>query len=101
MATTPLIPDEQVILGICQRKPITIWEVAAKMGGNNVRQASALLEGLTANGTLAKFKVGFNDYYASPKVALTRRGPTFRTVVSDSLKNLLLGFRYKVARHLE
>ena len=93
------IPDERVTLGICERKPITAWEVAAKMGCDNIRQVSAMLEGLTTDGTLAKFKVGFSDYYALPQVALTRHGPTFRAVVSDLLKSLLIGFRYKVAKH--
>ena len=113
MATTMLIPkvvtnlqvndgfekfrhfsvDELVTSRPCERKPVTVWEVAAKMENNDVEQASALLEELAADGTLARFKVGFSHYYASPKVALTGRGPTLPTVVSDSLKNLLLVFR--------
>ena len=93
--------DELVILGLCERKPVTVWEVAAKLGNNCVGQASAVLDGLAVDGTLARFGVGFRDYYAPPKVALTGRGPSLGTVVSDSLKNLLLGFLGKVSRHLK
>ena len=121
MPTTPLIPkvvtnlqrndgfekvrhfsaDELVKLVLCEGKAVTVWEVAAKPGKNCFGQASAVLDGLVADGTLARFKVGFTDYYAPPKVALTGREPSLGAVVSDSLKNLILGFRHKVARHLE
>jgi len=45
---------------------------------------------------LVKFRAGLNDYYATPGVALTEQEPALRAVMSDSLKSLLLIWRYKV-----
>ena len=95
----PLV-DELVTIILGQREPVTVWEVATKLGDGYAGQASAILNGLTANGLLARFKSGFNNYYASPKVALTSQKPTLRTIISDSFKRLFLSCRYKVMQKL-
>ncbi len=91
--------DRTITVMLCERKPVTIREVAARLGDNHAERTSAVLERLTANGTLARFRAGLSDYYATPKEALTGHGPGSRTVITDSLKNLLLGCRYRWVRH--
>lgn len=93
--------DEQVKTLLDGGKPVTVWEVVAKSGNGYAEQVSAILEGLTDKGTLARFRLGFNNYYASPKVALTGEEPTPIATMTDSLKNLLLSCRYKASRHLK
>ncbi|MBL7165074.1 MAG: hypothetical protein ISS55_01155 [Dehalococcoidales bacterium] len=91
--------DRTTTVMLCERKPVTIWEIAARLGDNRTERTSAVLERLTADGTLVRFRVGLSDYYATPKEALTGDGPGSGTVITDSLKNLLLGYRYRRVRH--
>ena len=95
-----LSADELATIILYQGKPVTAWELAAKLGDGYAGQASVILDGLTAEGILARFRAGFNNYYALPRVAFTEKEPTLGAIVSDSLKSLLLGCRYRVARHL-
>lgn len=81
-------------------KPVTVWEVAAGLGDNYAEQAAAVLDELTAEGILVRFRGGLNNYYATPKVALTEEEPALRAIMSDSLKRLLLLWRYKVTGKL-
>ena len=90
--------DRTTTVMLCERKPVTIWEVAARLGDNRAERTSAVLERLIANGTLVRFRVGLSDYYTTPKEALTGHGPGSGTVITDSLKNLLLGCRYRRVR---
>ena len=91
--------DQMTAVMLCERKPVTIREVAARLGDNRAERTLAVLERLTANGTLVRFRVGLSDYYATPKEALTGHGPGSGTVITDSLKNLLPGCRYRRVRH--
>jgi len=93
--------DERVRGLLEKEKPITVWKAAAKLGVGYINQVSAVLDGLTTEGSLATFKVGFNKYYALPKVALTSKEPTLITIISDSLEGLFLGCRYEVMAKLE
>jgi len=96
-----LLADQLMTMILHDGKPVTAWEVAPKLGDGYAEQASAILDGLTAEGILARFRAGFNDYYASPTVALTMKEPTPVTVILDSLKSLFLSHRYKVLRRLK
>ena len=91
--------DQMATVKLCGRKPMTVWEVAARLGDDHAERTSTILERLTANGTLARFRVGLSDYYATPKEALTGHGPGSGTIITNSLKNVLLGCRYRMARH--
>ena len=82
-------------------KPLTVWKVAAKSGNSYTERIAAVLDRLTTKGTLAKFRVGFNNYYALPKVALTGEEPTLRTLISDSVKNWFPSFRHKATNKPE
>lgn len=82
-------------------KPVSVWQVTAKLENGCTEQASAILDKLTAKGTLARFRAGFSNYYASPRVALTEKGPALGTVISDSLKSLFLGCQCKVMGKLK
>jgi hypothetical protein len=93
-----LLADEQVKTVLYEGKPVTVWEVATRLGNIYIEQVSAILDGLTSEGILSRFRAGFNNYYAPPKVALTGEEPTFKTVISDSVKDLFLNLRYKAAR---
>jgi len=84
----------------CERKPVTIWQIAAELGDRRADRASAILDGLTANGALARFRAGLSDYYALPREALTGHGPGPATVLADSVKGLVLTCRSRAARHL-
>lgn len=97
--TEPLAVDEMMTVMLCQRRPATVWEVAAQLGESSVARASAVLKGLTATGTLVRFRVGLTHYYASPEVALTGHGPPPRTVVSDLFKNMFISWRSRVTKH--
>jgi len=77
-------------------KPATAWEITARLGDDCAEQAEAILNELAAQGILIRFRAGLNNYYATPKVALTEEEPALRAVMSDSLKSLLLIWRYKV-----
>ncbi len=92
----PLLVDETATIVLSEGRPVTVWKVAAKLGDGYVKQVLAILDRLTASGTLAKFRAGFNNYYASPKAALTEEVPTLRTVILDSLLSLILTCGYKV-----
>ena len=77
-------------------KPATAWEITARLGDDCAEQAEAILNELAAQGILIRFRAGLNNYYATPKVALTEEEPLLRNIMSDSLKSLLLLWRYKV-----
>jgi hypothetical protein len=83
----------------CWRKPMTIREVAARLGDVHAEQISTILEGLTANGALAGFRLCLSNYYATSMEALAGRGSSSGTIITNSLKNMLLGCRYRMARH--
>lgn len=96
-----LIPvDGQVRALPTEEKPVTAWEVAAELGASYINQVSAVLDRLTTEGSLARFRAGLNNYYALPKVAVTSKEPTLITVICDSLKCLFLGCRYAVTGRL-
>lgn len=88
--------DELLTIILSQGKPVTAQEVNAKLGKASIEQVSATLDELADKGTLVKFRAGLNDYYATPRVALTEQEPALRAVMSDSLKSLLLIWRYRV-----
>lgn len=88
--------DDQVKSLVAVGKPITAWEVAVQTGSGHTEQVSSILDGLTARGVLARFRAGFIDYYALPKIALTGAEPTPGTIIADSLQSLFLGLRCKV-----
>lgn len=90
--------DRTTTVMLCERNPVTIREIAARLGDNRAERTSAILERLIANGTLVRFRVGLSDYYTTPKEALTGHGPGSGTVITDSLKNLLPGCRYRRVR---
>ena len=92
--------NELMTLTLCERKPATVWEVALLLGDSHAERALTVLSRLTAKGVLARFRIGLGHYYASPKVALTAKGPSLRAVVSDLLKNVFFGCRNRVARSM-
>jgi len=94
------LANELVKTILSQGKPVTAWEVAARLGENCDEQVLTILDELTAVGILVRFRAGLNHYYASPKVALTEEEPLLRNIMSDSLKSLLLLWRYKVTGKL-
>ena len=108
--TTPVYADEEVAhvqlpsvamrvrALLMEQGPVTVWEVADKLETSYVNQISAVLDKLNTEGNLARFRAGFNDYYALPRVALIGKEPTLRTIISDSLKGLFIGCRYEVMR---
>ncbi len=59
------------------------------------------MDGLATEGILARFRAGFNNYYAPTEVALTGEEPALRAIISDSLKSLFLSCRYKVIGKLK
>lgn len=87
--------DDQLKSLVDTGKAVTVWEVAGKLANGDPKQVSAILDGLTTKGIFAKFRAGFNNYYASPRLALTVEAPTLRTIILDSVKNLFLRLRYK------
>ncbi len=89
--------NEEVKLLLEGGKVVTAWRLAAKLGNGSVGQVSVILDRLTDEGVLARFRAGLNNYYALPKVALTGAEPNLRAVVSDSLRSLLLSRRYRMA----
>ncbi len=93
--------DGQVKSLFEEGKPLTVWKVAAKSGDDYAEYIAAVLDRLTTEGILAKFRVGFNNYYALPKVALTGEEPTLRTLISDSMKNWFPSLRHKVTSRSE
>ena len=96
-----LLVDKLVTIILSEGKSVTVWGVATRLGDCCAEQVLAILDELTAEGTLARFRAGFSNYYASPRVALTEKGPALRTVISDSLKSLFLSCRYKVIGKLK
>ena len=96
-----LLVDELATIILHEGTPVTVWEVAAELGDGYTEQASAILDGLTTKVILARFRVGCNNYYAPPTLALTEKGPTLKAIISNSLKGLFLSCRYKLARHLK
>ncbi len=96
-----LLVDKLVTIILYEGKPVTIWGVVTRLGDCYAEQVLAILDELTAEETLAKFKVGFINYYASPRAALIEKGPALRTIISDSLKSLFSSYRYKVIGKLE
>lgn len=94
------LANELVKTILSQGKPVTAWEVAARLGEDCDEQVLTTLDELTAVGILVRFRAGLNHYYASPKVALTEEEPLLRNIMSDSLKSLLLLWRYKVTGKL-
>ena len=94
------LANELVKTILSQGKPVTAWEVAARLGEDCDEQVLTTLDELTAVGILVRFRAGLNHYYASPKVALTEEEPLLRNIMSDSLKSLLLLWRYRVTGKL-
>lgn len=96
----PLV-DELMTIVLAQRKSVTVWEAAARLRDGRTERASAILDGLFTQGVLARFRAGFNNYYSPPEVALIEKEPTFRTVVSDSLKSLFFSYQHKVVGYFK
>ena len=90
--------DHTVTVMLCEQRPVTIRDVAARLGDRRTERASAILERLTANGTLARFKAGLSEYFAVPKEALIGDGPSKGTIIADSVRNVLLECRYRLAK---
>ena len=88
--------DEQIKSLVDVGKPVTAWEVASQIESGHTERVLRVLNGMSARGLLARFRAGFIDYYALPRVALTGAGPAPGTVIADSLKSLLEKLRYKV-----
>ncbi len=92
--------ESQLTARLCQRQPVPLWRVAARLGDSRGDRALSVLEELTAAGKLATFRAGLTEYYASPRVALTGRGPGLGTVIADSVAGLVLRNRHRWARRL-
>jgi hypothetical protein len=88
-----LLVEQLVTMMLHDGKPVTAWDVSRKFGDDYAKQAPAILDRLTNEGALIRFKVGFINYYAPPTAAFARdlvsEGPTLGTIVLDSLKSLL------------
>lgn len=69
-----------------QSRPLTAWEISRGVGGRRRREVVTILEEMTADGRLARFRAGLNHYYAPPRAALTEEKPLAGTVLIDSLK---------------
>ncbi|MEE8414295.1 MAG: hypothetical protein V3R96_07065 [Dehalococcoidales bacterium] len=85
----------------CDGKPVTVWQMVSRLGNVDAGMVSAAFNKLTGEGTLAKFRVGFLNYYAPPIVALTGNGPTLRTIILDLFRNSVFRFRYAVVPRLK
>lgn len=96
-----LLADELVATKRCAEKPTTAWEFAVSLGDRSPERASAILSRLNVEGTLARFKAGFNHYYGSPKMVLTTAPLALDKIISDSLKGLFLNCRYKAMEKLK
>ena len=92
--------DGQVASILLGAKPVTVWDIVARLGNDYTEQVLDILNRSAAEGILCRFRVGFNNYYASPKVALTMRKPSLRNVISHSMKDLFLSLQHKVSRKL-
>lgn len=90
--------DQTAAVMLCERKPMTVREVAAGLGDLHTERTAAILNRLTANGTLARFRAGLSEYYAAPKEALTGDGPGAGTILADSFRNVMLGCRYRLVK---
>ncbi len=88
--------DELVAAIVRDGKPVTVWQAAMRLGDGFAGQVSSAFHELTAEGTLAEFRVGFINYYAPPRVALTGKGPTLGTIILDSLKGPFLSCKYRL-----
>jgi len=73
-----------------ERKPLTSWEIAMRLGEKPYQHIGVLLDRLTEEGKLAKFRIGTNRYYAIPSMALTDPAPTTGTVVADSFRGAFI-----------
>ncbi len=91
-----LVFDELVAAIVDEGKPVTVWQAAMRLGDGFTGQLSSALHELTAEGTLAKFRVGFINYYAPPRVALTGKGPALGTIILDSLIGPFLSCKYRL-----
>ena len=92
--------DQLATVRLCERKPVTLWQVASELGDDRAERASVILQELMADGTLARYRAGLSDYYAAPREALTGHGPGPAAVLVDSLRSLVLACRYRGARRL-
>ncbi len=104
-ATRTVVPpslsdDEVLAVLLCEDRPATVWEVARYIGDGGVDRAAEILASLTARGALACYRAGLSRYYAAPRLALTDRGPALPTVIGDTLKEMTLGWRYHLVKHL-
>jgi len=79
-----------------ERRPLTSWEIAMRLGEQPYRRIGVLLDKLTEEGKLAKFRVGTNCYYAVPSVAFTYQTPAAGTVFADSVKGIFITACLKV-----
>jgi DNA-binding transcriptional ArsR family regulator len=79
-----------------EQKPLTSWDVATRIG-EPYQHISVLLDKLTEEGKLAKFRIGTNRYYAVPKVALTETLPKTGTVLADSFRGAFVTACLRIA----
>ena len=91
-----LLLDELVAAIVYEGKPVTVWQAAMRLGDGFAGQVSSVFRERTSEGTLAKFRVGFINYYAPPRVALTGEGPTLRAIILDSLEGPFLSCKYRL-----
>ena len=81
-----------------EEHPMTFWGVAARLGDSRGERALSAIEVLAAAGKLARFRAGLTEYYASPMVALTGSGPSFGTMIADSVIGLVMRNRRRLVR---
>jgi hypothetical protein len=67
---------KSIVLG--SRKPLTVQEVATKVGDEfrslkHTTHASTILNSLVGKGVIGRFKLGYNYYFTSPKEAVNEQ----------------------------
>lgn len=69
-------------------KPFTLRQVAGR-GFYDIETVVAALREPTRSGSLATFKIGPLNYYASPNTALTVKGPPLSSFTGEVVRNAL------------
>ncbi len=72
--------------------------IAARLDDSHGDQALSPIEELTTAGKSARFRADLPEYYAAPLVALTGYGSSLATVITDSVTDLVLRNRRRLAR---
>lgn len=87
--------NDMIMSVYAEDKPLTLRQVSNR-GFFDTNTVTAALQENTQNGTLATFKIGPLNYYASPYTALTSKRPTFTNFASEFVKNALWKGRRRV-----